>query len=78
MGGRVHPVLSNQNGVVMDENNIPHIVNGGASIMPHEGMKPLDAETIMQLYEQYIETQYASEINVLGFARAIEKAHGIE
>ena len=38
---------------------------------------PLGDEEIMQLYEEYIETQYASESNVLGFARAIERAHGI-
>ena len=38
---------------------------------------PLTDEEIMQLYEEYIETQYASESNVLGFGRAIEKAHGI-
>lgn len=62
----------------MSENNIPHIVDTGASFMPHEGMKPLNIEIIMQLYEEYIETQYVSESNVLGFARAIEKAHGIE
>jgi hypothetical protein len=29
-------------------------------------------EKIMQLYEEFIETQYASESNVLGFGRAIE------
>jgi hypothetical protein len=28
-------------------------------------------EEIMVLYEEYIETQYASESNVLGFGRAI-------
>jgi hypothetical protein len=39
--------------------------------------KVLTDEEIMQLYEEYIETQYASESNVLGFARAIERAHGI-
>jgi hypothetical protein len=33
--------------------------------------KTLTDEEIMVLYEQYIETQYASESNVLGFGRAI-------
>ena len=38
-----------------------------------EGMaaKELTYEEIMVLYEEYIETQYASESNVLGFGRAI-------
>lgn len=40
--------------------------------------KPLSDEEIMVLYEEFIETQYASESNVLGFGRAIEKAHGIK
>ncbi len=40
--------------------------------------KPLSNEEIMVLYEEFIETQYASESNVLGFGRAIEKAHGIK
>jgi hypothetical protein len=34
-------------------------------------LKTLTDEEIMQLYEEYIETQYASESNVLGFGRAI-------
>jgi hypothetical protein len=33
--------------------------------------KKLTDEEIMVLYEEYIETQYASESNVLGFGRAI-------
>jgi len=33
--------------------------------------KTLTDEEIMVLYEEYIETQYASESNVLGFGRAI-------
>ena len=33
--------------------------------------KELTDEEIMLLYEEYIETQYASESNVLGFGRAI-------
>jgi len=33
--------------------------------------KTLTDEEIMALYEEYIETQYASESNVLGFGRAI-------
>ena len=33
----------------------------------------LTDEEIMVLYEEYIETQYASESNVLGFGRAILK-----
>ena len=45
----------------------PHIVNSGASVMGKE----LTDEEIMVLYEEYIETQYASESNVLGFGRAI-------
>lgn len=40
--------------------------------------RPLSNEEIMVLYEEFIETQYASESNVLGFGRAIEKAHGIK
>jgi hypothetical protein len=34
-------------------------------------LKTLTDEEIMVLYEEYIETQYASESNVLGFGRAI-------
>jgi hypothetical protein len=34
-------------------------------------VKELTDEEIMQLYEEFIETQYASELNVLGFGRAI-------
>jgi hypothetical protein len=34
-------------------------------------MRELTDEEIMVLYEEYIETQYASESNVLGFGRAI-------
>jgi hypothetical protein len=34
-------------------------------------LKELTDEEIMVLYEEYIETQYASESNVLGFGRAI-------
>ena len=34
-------------------------------------MRELSDEEIMVLYEEYIETQYASESNVLGFGRAI-------
>lgn len=40
--------------------------------------KPLSDEEIMFLYEKFIETQYASESNVLGFGRAIEERHGIK
>lgn len=36
-------------------------------------LKELTDEEIMVLYEEYIETQYASESNVLGFGRAILK-----
>ena len=35
--------------------------------------KTLTDEEIMVLYEEFIETQYASESNVLGFGRAILK-----
>jgi len=38
--------------------------------------KTLTDEEIMVLYEEYIETQYASESNVLGFARAILRKAG--
>ena len=34
-------------------------------------VKELTDEEIMLLYEEFIETQYVSESNVLGFARAI-------
>jgi hypothetical protein len=34
-------------------------------------VKELTDEEIIVLYEEYIETQYASESNVLGFGRAI-------
>jgi hypothetical protein len=34
-------------------------------------VKELTDEEIMVLYEEYIETQYASESNVFGFGRAI-------
>jgi hypothetical protein len=34
-------------------------------------VKELTDEEIMVLYEEFIETQYASESNVLGFGRAI-------
>jgi len=36
-------------------------------------LRELTDEEIMVLYEEYIETQYASESNVLGFGRAILK-----
>jgi len=36
-------------------------------------MRELTDEEIMVLYEEYIETQYVSESNVLGFGRAILK-----
>ena len=36
-----------------------------------DARKLLTDEEIMVLYEEYIETQYASESNVLGFGRAI-------
>ena len=37
----------------------------------HPVKEQLTDEEIMVLYEEYIETQYASESNVLGFGRAI-------
>ena len=37
----------------------------------YKPFKELTDEEIMVLYEEYIETQYASESNVLGFGRAI-------
>jgi hypothetical protein len=73
----------------MDENNIPHIVNGGASIMPHEGMKPLPYCKLGELYVQARKDSFGmAKLRPEGgislapdlewFARAIEKAHGIE
>jgi len=41
----------------------------GATI--YKPYRELTDEEIMVLYEEYIETQYASESNVLGFGRAI-------
>ena len=49
-------------------NNIPHIVDTGASVRK---AKELTDEEILVLYEEFIETQYVSESNVLGFGRAI-------
>jgi hypothetical protein len=37
----------------------------------YDKLRELTDEEIMVLYEEYIETQYASESNVLGFGRAI-------
>ena len=73
----------------MSENNIPHIVDQGASIMRHEGIKrkPLSDKVIADLKFDYIdvemfdEGEYGTEYNIYGveeFARAIEKLHGIE
>ena len=39
----------------------------------YKRMRELTDEEIMVLYEEYIETQYVSESNVLGFGRAILK-----
>jgi len=44
--------------------------NGMIPLYTHPA-KTLTDEEIMVLYEEYIETQYASESNVLGFGRAI-------
>ena len=41
------------------------------AIMKYNKPCELTDEEIMVLYEEYIETQYASESNVLGFGRAI-------
>jgi len=41
------------------------------AIMEYNKSRELTDEEIMVLYEEYIETQYASESNVLGFGRAI-------
>jgi hypothetical protein len=46
---------------------------GGYEIGKASQIKELSDEEIMVLYEEYIETQYASESNVLGFGRAILK-----
>jgi hypothetical protein len=64
----------------MNENNIPHIVNGGASIMPHDRMKPLTDNEIAVLSDKILFYQIydAKNSGVYEFARAIEKAHGIE
>ena len=43
------------------------------AIMEYNKPRELTDEEIMVLYEEYIETQYASESNVLGFGRAILK-----
>jgi hypothetical protein len=47
----------------------PTLVLDGNRVYP--AFKELTDEEIMVLYEEYIETQYASESNVLGFGRAI-------
>lgn len=62
----------------MNENNIPHIVNGGASIMPHEGMKPLTNMQIKDIWYRHPMFKVDSGVDPVEFARAIEKAHGIE
>jgi hypothetical protein len=41
------------------------------AIIQYNKPRELTDEEIMVLYEEYIETQYASESNVLGFGRAI-------
>jgi hypothetical protein len=43
------------------------------AIIQYNKSRELTDEEIMVLYEEYIETQYASESNVLGFGRAILK-----
>ena len=48
----------------------PDDMDGVIPLYTHP-VKELTDEEIMVLYEEYIETQYASESNVLGFGRAI-------
>lgn len=69
----------------MSINNIPHIVDQGAS--PLDPRKPLPDRVIQRLkfdlidVELFDEGEYGMEYNVYGveeFARAIEKLHGIE
>jgi hypothetical protein len=71
----------------MSENNIPHIVDTGASIMPHEGMKPLSDQEIIDCVTAWAKYKYQTIYvpptdhqikNTIEMARVIEKAHGIE
>ena len=48
----------------------PDDMDGVIPLYTHP-VKELTDEEIMVLYEEYIETQYASESNVLGFGRTI-------
>jgi hypothetical protein len=61
----------------MSENNIPHVVDTGASVMPHERMKPLEHEQITEIWKDLWSGGNIGHI-AHNFARAIEKAHGIE
>ena len=68
--------------MVENDEDISFIMNGNGLAKPDNSWKSvtpvythpaktLTDEEIMVLYEEYIETQYASESNVLGFGRAI-------
>jgi hypothetical protein len=76
----------------MSENNIPHVVDQGASVderwerlakiektpfVPHEGMKPLEHEQITEIWKDLWSSGNIGHI-AHNFARAIEKAHGIK
>ena len=56
-----------------DADELCRLKGGDAKSVPlyTHPVKELTDEEIMVLYEEYIETQYASESNVLGFGRAI-------
>ena len=63
-------LIAEQNGsVTINVEPIPFA--GLVTITETPKYKDLTDEEIMVLYEEYIETQYASESNVLGFGRAI-------
>jgi hypothetical protein len=63
-------LIAEQNGsVTINVEPIPFA--GLVTITEKPKYKDLTDEEIMVLYEEYIETQYASESNVLGFGRAI-------
>lgn len=61
----------------MSTNNIPHIVDQGASIMPHERMKPLSDKQLHDIWKRLWEGGNIGHI-AYTYARAIEKLHGIE
>jgi len=62
----------------MSKNNIPHVVDQGASIMPHERMKPLTDVQIKDIWYRHPMFKDGLGVDPVEFARAIEKVHGIE